>query len=48
MKNPKKTRHHFKNCGQNRIQKFAVLHPGNIEEGAAGVKIKKKHLTGFF
>jgi hypothetical protein len=44
----KKTRLHFKNCGQNRIQKFIVLRPGKIEEGATCVKIEKNNLTSSF
>jgi hypothetical protein len=32
IKNPKKTRLHFKNSSQNRIQKFISFHPEKIEE----------------
>jgi translation initiation factor IF-3 len=46
IKNLKKTRLHFKNCGQ--IQKFVVLRPEKIEEGAMGVKIEKTILTSSF
>jgi hypothetical protein len=48
IKNPKKTRLHFKIFCQNRIQKFVILRPTKFEEGAVGVKIEKNILTRSF
>jgi hypothetical protein len=47
-KNPKKTRPHFKNFGENRIQKLVSFRPGKIEKFARLCKVKKSNLTNSF
>jgi hypothetical protein len=41
IKNPKKTRHNFKNFDQNIIKKFVVFHPEKFKQVCPAVKSRK-------